>query len=278
VGSGVVGVLIAGLDPFYLPLIRGIEEAAGRAGLLALVADTQDSAERAAELTRRLAVRGIDGLIEVSVGAQSPNGSSRSRASPRASIPTVYVDQPDRGGHSFVFDAARGADEATRHLLDHGHRRVAIIAPRASRPNVRGLVDGWQAALRARGVRPAPEDIVEVAGFTIEDGRAGLARLLDGPRPPGAVFAAAARLALGALVEARRRGLSVPGDIALAGYTDIESAQLVDPPLTMVAVPAHEAGLRAMETLRDLIAGRRVAPRRHVLGVELVVRGSCGRH
>lgn len=278
VGSGVVGVLIGGLDPFYLQLIRGIEEAAGRAGMLALVADTQDSAERAAELTRRLAVRGIDGLIEVSVGAPAAASSSRSRASPRSSIPTVYVDQPDRGGHSLVFDAARGAEEATRHLLDHGHRQVAIIAPSASRPNVRGIVDGWRAALQARGVRPAPEHAVEVGGFTIEDGRAGLGRLMDGPGRPDAVFAASARLALGALVEARHRRLAVPGDIALAGYTDIESAQLVDPPLTMIEVPAHEAGVRAMDTLADLIAGRPVAPRRHVLGVQLVVRGSCGQH
>lgn len=278
VGSGVVGVLIAGLDPFYLPLVRGIEEVAGRAGLLVLLADTQDSVERAAELTRRLAVRGMDGLIAVSVGGPSPDARSGPRASPRGSMPIVYVDQPDRRGHSFVFDAARGGKEATRHLLDHGHRQVAMIAPPTRWPNVRELVDGWQAALRARGVRPAPEDLVEVAGYTIEDGRSGLGRLLDGPRPPSAVFAAGATIALGALDEARRRGLSVPGDLALAGYTDIEPAQLVDPPLTMVAVPAHEAGLRAMETLRDLIAGRRVAPRRQVLGVELVVRGSCGRH
>jgi DNA-binding LacI/PurR family transcriptional regulator len=129
-----------------------------------------------------------------------------------------------------------------------------------------------------RGLRPG---LVFMTKWPGSRSRMGVPRspgLLDGPRPPGAVFAAAARPALGALVEARRRRLSVPGDIALAGYTDIESAQLVDPPLTMVNVPAHEAGVRAMETLVDLIAGRRVAPRRHVLGVELVVRGSCGQH
>ena len=86
-------------------------------------------------------------------------------------------------------------------------------------------------------------------------------------------------LALGALQEARARGLKVPGKLALAGCMDFPSAALMEPPLTMVSVPAREMGMQAMRILSDLIQGRKVQTlRRTVLDVELVVRESCGRH
>jgi DNA-binding LacI/PurR family transcriptional regulator len=143
---------------------------------------------------------------------------------------------------------------------------------------VRDVYEGYVAALEDSGAELEPELVSEVEEFSIEAGRTGLARLLDRPDPPSAVFAAAETLALGALQEARSRGLKVPGKLALAGYIDSPSAALVEPPLTMVSVPAREMGMQAMRILSDLIQGRKVRPRRTVLDVELVVRESCGRH
>ena len=95
---------------------------------------------------------------------------------------------------------------------------------------------------------------------------------------PSAVFVAGEALTLGALQEAKARGLEVPGDLALLGYTDSSTAELVEPPLTMASVPAREIGVRAMHTLSELIGGKKPRPRRVVLGVDLIVRGSCGLH
>ena len=92
-----------------------------------------------------------------------------------------------------------------------------------------------------------------------------MARLLALPDPPTAVFAGGSTLALGAMAEARSRGLQVPRDLAIVGYTDSPLATLVDPPLTMVEVPAHEIGLRAMRTLSDLIQGKEPRRQRTVL-------------
>jgi DNA-binding LacI/PurR family transcriptional regulator len=80
------------------------------------------------------------------------------------------------------------------------------------------------------------------------------------------------------LQEARERGISIPRDLAVAGYTDSPTAAIVDPPLTMVAVPAREIGVQAMRRLAALIEGGDPRPRRSVLGVELIVRQSCGPH
>jgi DNA-binding LacI/PurR family transcriptional regulator len=92
------------------------------------------------------------------------------------------------------------------------------------------------------------------------------------------VFAAGEVLTLGVVQEARARALDVPSQLAVIGYADSPAATLIEPPLTMVSVPADRAGALAMRTLRDLIVGTKPSPQRIVLDTELVVRASCGSH
>jgi len=275
-GVNTVAVLIAGLDPFYLPLLRGIDDVAGEQGTLVLIADTRDSPALAERMIHRLSARGVDGIIAVSVGGIAESDRRRQE---RARVPPiVYVDQPDRKGYSLLFDGHAAGYAATRHLREHGHDRIGIVTAPLSWPNVREVYEGYAHALEDAPGRLSPELVSEVGEFTMEAGSAGLARLLDLPTPPTAVFAAGEVLALGALGEARRRGLEVPGQLAIVGNTDSPATMLVDPPLTMVAVPAREIGIRAMRILSDLIRGKAPRPRRTVLDVELVLRDSCGPH
>jgi LacI family transcriptional regulator len=274
-GVNTVAVLIGGLDPFYLPLLRGIEDVAGERGMLVLIVDTRDSPSLAAAVTRRLTARGVDGIIAVSVGdlpANEPGHQGRRQP------PIVYVDQPDRRGFSLLFDGAAAGHLATSHLCGHGHDRVGFLTAPLSLPNVAEVYEGHRRALTDAGRRVSPALLSEVPDFTVEAGRAGLARLLDSPEPPSAVVTTSSNLALGAMYEARSRGLRVPRDLAIVGYTDSPLAPLVDPALTVVEVPAREIGLRAMRTLADLVDGRRPRRRRTVLPVELLVRDSCGSH
>lgn len=278
-GSHAVGVLIAGLDPFYLPLLAGIEEVAAHYGLLVLLVDTHDSTDRAAAMIRRLIARGVDGLIAVSVGGiDRADDAVPDRHARRGLPPIVYVDQPERPGHSFVFDAERGGYLATRHLLDHGHERVAMLTAPLDLANMGVLHSGYRQALSSAGKTASEPVVIEVAGFDLDSGRTGLDLLLESSDRPTAVFAAGANLALGAIDQARRHGVRVPDDLAVVGYGDMETARLVEPPLTMVILPAREIGLRAMTTLQRLIGGVDVTPERVVLEVELTVRASCGPH
>jgi LacI family transcriptional regulator len=274
-GSDTVAVLVGGLDPFYLPLVRGIEDVAAAYGMLVLIGDTHDTQTVAEALVRRLVARGVAGIIAASFGAvSSPRG--RRRDGGDMVPPIVYVDQPERTGYVLVFDGIAAGASATRHLLDHGHRRIGIIMASLVLPNERQVHDGYRSALEAAGACCDPELVSEVGEFSVAAGRAGLARLLDLDDPPSAVFVTGEILAHGALAEARARAVAVPGDLAIAGYTDSPTAALVDPPLTMVAVPAREIGMRAMETLAACLAGKDPRPRRQVFGVSLVVRRSCG--
>jgi DNA-binding LacI/PurR family transcriptional regulator len=275
-GLNTVAVLIAGLDPFYLPLLRGIEDAAAEQGTLVVIADARDSPTLADAMIRRLIARGVDGIIAVSVGGI--DNKSRGRPSRARVPPVVYVDQPDRAGHVFVFDGHGAGYAATRHLHDHGHERIALVTAPLSWPNVRQVYDGYAHALEDAGGGAAPTLVSEVGEFSVDAGRRGMARLLDLPDSPPAVFAAGEVLALGVLHEARQRGLDVPRELAIIGYTDSPTTELVEPPLTMVSVPAREIGIRAMRTLSDLIGGKKPRPARTVLDVELVLRDSCGPH
>jgi LacI family transcriptional regulator len=275
-GSNTVAVLIGGLDPFYLSLLRGIEDEAMDQGTLVLVADTRDSPELAEAIVRRLIARGVNGIIAVSVGgladAVTPGSAA---ASGQAGPPIVYVDQPDRKGHVLLFDADRAGYLATQHLVEHGHEQIGIVTAPRLWPNVRDVYNGYLRALEERGLTPL---VAEVDEFTIEAGRAGLTQLLELPDPPSAVFAAGAVLALGVFGEARSRGMELPRDLAIVGYTDLPTAALLDPPLTMVSVPARGIGVRAMRTLDRLIRTGEHRPSRTVLDVDLVVRASCGSH
>ncbi len=273
-GVNTIAVLIGGLDPFYLPLLRAIEEVASERGTLVLIADACDSVSLANAMTRRLVARGVDGIIAASIG-DLPDGSRRRG---RTSLPIVYVDQPGRGGYSLVFDADGAGYAATHHLQEHGHDRVGFITAPLAWANVAEVYRGYLRAHEDAGAGPATDLVSEVPEFSIEAGRTAMARLLSLPDPPSAVFAGGAALALGAMAEARSRGLSVPGDLAVVGYTDSPLATLVDPPLTMVEVPAREIGLQAMRTLSLLIQGKKPRRRRTVLPTRLVVRDSCGSH
>ena len=278
-GTNTIAVLVAGLDPFYLPLLRGIEDAASERGTLVLVADTRDSSSLANAMTRRLVARGVDGIIAVSVGDLPDHQPGHQPGHKDDHLPPiVYIDQPGRQGYSLLFDAPGAGHAATRHLVEHGHTRVGLITAPLSWPNVAEVHRGYLQALADTGHRPSPELVSEVPEFSIDAGHAGLDRLLALPDPPTAVLAAGSTLAFGATAAARMRGMQVPDDLAIIGYTDSPVATLLSPPLTMVEVPAREIGLRAARILSALIDGKKPRPRRTVLSTQLIVRDSCGPH
>src|SRR5262245_45774680 len=178
-GTDTVGVVIGGLHPFYLPLLRGIEEVAAEQGTLVLVADAQDTVVLARAMIRRLIARGVDGIVAVSIGGLD-DGEAVAAASHVP--PIVYVDQPRQTGHVLLFDGHRGGYLATRHLIEHGHERIGIVTPPLSWPNVREVYNGYVEALDGR--LDGNPLLSEVSEFSIEAGRLGLAQLLEAQDAP----------------------------------------------------------------------------------------------
>ncbi|MGV9555454.1 LacI family DNA-binding transcriptional regulator [Streptomyces sp. NPDC003522] len=174
-------------------------------------------------------------------------------------------------------DNTGAAREATAHLLARGRRRIAVVgrqtAPHAATSATR--LTGHRQALAAAGLTPDEALAPPVAAYHRADGVAAAHALLDLPEPPDAVFCFADTLAEGVLHAARERGLSVPGDLAVVGFDDIEAARYTAPPLTTVAPDKRELARLAVAALLRAVDGVRTdRPRVLAAGHRLVVRES----
>ncbi|HJQ29852.1 MAG TPA: substrate-binding domain-containing protein, partial [Rubrobacter sp.] len=164
---------------------------------------------------------------------------------------------------------------ATRHLLGLGHRRIATVTGSGGRQVTSMRLKGYERALEEVGVTYDPA-LVESGDWEADGAYEATLRLLD--RSPGitAFYAQNDTMAFGVMSALHERGLGVPEDCAVVGCDDIPMAAHAIPPLTTVHVPFFETGETAVRLLLDIIAGREEKPRRVLLPVRLVRRGSCG--
>jgi LacI family repressor for deo operon, udp, cdd, tsx, nupC, and nupG len=273
--SHTVGVIIPSFhNPFYHAILQGVEEVARQDNSLLFVCHTHDDAGEGRRFYGQLAAKGVDGVIVASHEiVQYP---SNEVIGPQ--LPLVTVDWPDSQGYVVLLDLEDAGYQATRHLLEHGHRRVGLITFKFDISNVRPVNQGYYRALREAAIEPQESWIAPIYGFDIPAGQEAVRALLSQPNPPSAIFAITDLLALGAMQAIREAGLRVPEDIALVGFNDIPLAALVEPQLTTVAAPAYAVGVEAMKMLRSLIAGKPPERRRILLPTTLVVRQSCGGH
>jgi LacI family xylobiose transport system transcriptional regulator len=191
-------------------------------------------------------------------------------------IPFVIVDpagDPEPGVPSVGSANWSGGVAATQHLIDHGHRRIALITgPEDMMCSVARLA-GYRSALGLAGIEVEPE-LIRFGDFHVEGGQRHAAELLDAPSPPTAIFAGSDLQALGVLEAARMRGIRVPEQLSVVGYDDIPVARWSSPALTTVHQPLQRMGQEAVRLLMRLREGDTTTPTRMDLGVNLVVRQS----
>jgi LacI family transcriptional regulator len=194
----------------------------------------------------------------------------------RSELPTVGVDVELEGpATSYVIsDNVDGASRAVRHFHSIGHRRVATITGMLDTRTGGDRLRGYRQALQACGLAYRDE-YVAYGDFYVESGRRAMADLLALDEPPTAVFAASDMMALGAIRAAGDAGLSVPADVSVIGFDDIQLADHMNPPLTTVRQDKAGLGAAAGSALTRLIDGELdVVTQSTVLPVELVRRGS----
>jgi DNA-binding LacI/PurR family transcriptional regulator len=168
-----------------------------------------------------------------------------------------------------------GGRAATRHLIELGHRRIAMISGSDRILCCRARLDGYHAALEAAGLPTDPALVVR-AELTREDGRAAAATLLAGPDRPSAIFTANDLQALGVYLAAREAGLRIPEDLSVVGFDDLPVVAWVDPPLTTVHQPLTEMAIAATELALALGRGEPAPQVGLEIGTTLTVRASTG--
>jgi DNA-binding LacI/PurR family transcriptional regulator len=203
--------------------------------------------------------------------------SAAERAQLRAKgIPFVVFDPTAEVPDDVPFVGATnwsGGRAATRHLLELGHRRIAMIAGPDHVLCCRARLDGYRAAMDAAGLLPDPA-LVARAGLTREDGRAAAAGLLSRPCRPTAVFCANDLQALGVYQAARAAGLRIPADLSVVGFDDLPVVAWVDPPMTTVHQPLTEMAVAATELALMLGRGEPAPQAGLEIGTTLTVRES----
>jgi LacI family transcriptional regulator len=260
-------------NPFYPVFARGVQDVLRAGDYHTLLCNTDSREEEERAFLDEAISRRLDGIVFMGYWV-SPEELLAVAA---AGIAVVNLGE---GIADAPIDSVRSTDEegardATAFLLERYGSAVALIDGTMFAPVARARTSGYHDALRSAGVRALPEYEVS-EDFTREGGARGMATLLDLPHPPRAVFCANDQIAIGALHEALRRGLSVPGDIAIAGFDDIDAASMVQPRLTTVHNSPDELGARCGELLLSRMTGEFTGPGRdELIPAELVVRESA---
>jgi LacI family transcriptional regulator, xylobiose transport system transcriptional regulator len=191
-------------------------------------------------------------------------------------IPLVALDPTGQPLHSTPSVGATnwsGGLSATQHLLDLGHRRIAILTGPADYLCSRARLDGYRAAMDAAGV-PVDPQLIKVGKFCVADGLSFGTDLLALADPPTAIFASNDLQAIGVYEAARRAAVAIPGQLSVVGFDDVEYARWSGPPLTTVRQPLVEMGATAARLVLTLAAGDRPAQTRVELATTLVLRES----
>ena len=271
-----IGVAMPMIGGWYFSqVLVGVEAVLAPAGFDLLVYAAAGPEDRRRFLSDALPVhQRIDGLVLVDLAL--PDDDVGAWASSRVCL--VTIGQTTDPFPSVTVDDRAGAATAARHLLNLGHREIAIIDAVAEdrfQFTVPGLRrEGFDDALAERGLVVRPEHVAQGL-FTVDSGRAAMDALLATATPPTAVFAASDEMAIGAMHSARQHGLSIPGDLSIVGFDDHDLAAAVG--LTTVRQPVVDIGGRAAALLLAEVAAGEPGGAHVVMPTQLIVRDSTRR-
>jgi DNA-binding LacI/PurR family transcriptional regulator len=256
--------------PAFTERLRGVEYALADSEYDLILFNVETTAKRDAyfqDVPRR---ERFDGLLIVSLSPR--NGEVKHLL--QAAVPTVLLDARHPDLSRVVIDDVAGGRLATQHLIDMGHRKIGFVGDELENPfnfiSSRDRYEGYRQALAEASI--TFQDYHRQGEHGREPARQMASDLLATSDPPTAIVAASDTQAFGALEAARDAGLKVPGDLSVIGYDDIEIAEYLG--LTTIRQPLFALGVEGVELLLDSIANPPPAPRRVLLPVELVVRGT----
>jgi len=274
--TNMLGMVIPDItNPFFPGVVRGVEDVAYKRSFRVILCNADNDPSKEASYVRELRSYHIAGLLIIPSGGADIAGQLGVYGS--ASVPVVCIDRVPDGwkGDAVLVANAEGAYLATRHLIQMGHKRLAVIAGPLKLTNSAERLKGFMRALNEAGLDIDPE-FVQEAAFDTESGyRAGLRVLRMLPRPT-AILACNDLMAFGVLQAARELKLQCPEDLSIAGFDSLEFTKFTDPSLTSVYQPGYQLGATAARLLLERVDGMRSGPKKVFLPTELKQRNSVG--
>ncbi len=276
--SRTVGLIIPNItNPYFPMLVRGVEDALNQSGYSLLLCNSCGDIVKEKNYVRVLMEKGVDGVI---LDSAEPDCDCQVELLEQNDVPFVLLDRLIEGGSrrfGVVVDNRRGARLAAEHLFSRaGCSLFFLNGPAELSQSVlrrAGVEDVW----REKGLSADSLNILN-GDYSVESGYRltsdVLDRANDGRLPFNALFACNDLMAVGAIRALKEHGISVPAQVEVIGFDDIELAHLVEPPLSTVSQPALAMGARSAELLLRLIDGKTPRPKTVILMPKLVLRGT----
>lgn len=273
--STVVGLVVpTSSSTLFGETIHGVQDVTAETGFSVIQGATRYDAVTEEALIDSLLERHVHALILTGMTSANEDRIRRLARNGWTRVVVVWEKPGSDPGISYVgIDNRSAAERMTEHLIALGHCRIGlIVGPYSRQARVRHRLEGYRDALEKAGIAFDPDLVMERRPDLME-GREAMDSLMGMEVRPTAVFAASDLLAIGALKAARLRGLSVPGDVSIAGFDDMNFGAYQDPPITTVRVEAYRIGQLAGQIAVEPIG---TPERSYCLDCDLVIRSSTG--
>ncbi len=275
--TGFIALAVPGLDnPYFVELARYVIQAAAAQKWTVLIEQTGGDHDPESEVVGGITPYLVDGIVLHPESLTSADLAGRSDSTP---IVLVGEKSLDHVADHVAADNVGAALELTDHLLQSGRRRIATIGLERETDFMTSALrcEGYRTALDLAGVMVSPELAISVERYRRADGAVAMAALMARTEPPDAVVCFNDVLAIGALSYLNQRGVRVPGQVAVAGFDNIDESPYSSPPLTSIAWDTKRIAEEAIRLLAERQGAPDDMPRREIsVGYTLVVRGSSG--
>jgi LacI family transcriptional regulator, repressor for deo operon, udp, cdd, tsx, nupC, and nupG len=259
-------------NPFYLEIIKGIEQVAISQNYNILLCETDSNPQKENIYFDLVRKKMADGIISMDPAV---NVETLKKLAENYAIIQCSEYEECTGIPYVTIDNEEASYRAVKHLIQIGHHKIALINADEKYLFARQRKMGYKRALEENGITLKNEYIIPAQQLGFENGQHAMKKILNLQDRPTAVFAVSDLLAIGALKEINAAGLHVPNDIAVVGFDKIDFSNMTNPTLTTIAQPMHKMGTVAARMLIEKIKGEEVES--IILDHELVIRESTSR-
>ncbi len=274
-----IGVIVCEIaNSYFSQIINGIESIAYNNGYNVIIAQSRESFDREVLNLQYLTSRSIDGLI-ISISTETKDFAYLKELHLKG-MPIVFFDRivSEIETHKVIADNFTGGYNATIHLINSGYQRIATVSNPELLSITKERLAGYKAALANHGM-PIDESLIKYCqhgGMIVSEVEEAVNELFHLKNKPDAIFASADKLTTNCLRILKAKGISVPADIGLIGFSNTDLTELLDPPLSVIKQPAFEMGEETMNLLLQLIESKRPVTdfETKVFPTELLIRGS----
>lgn len=269
-----IGVIVPNLDYVMATMVKGIDEVALEAGYTVMVCQSNESYGREIVNTRRLLDSLVDGFI-VSVSSETKVFDHLKKIQQK-NMPMVVFDRvsTDLVAPKVKLDNVEGGFIATEHLIEQGYKNIAILAGPKNLTISNDRLEGYLKAIKKYKLKPYGESIAH-CNFNQQDAYEATHDLLKQKKRPDAIFTISDRMAIGAMLAIKEKGLRMPTDIGLVGFNNEPVTSLVSPTISSVDQPAFELGKATAKLfIEQMNSDEDMSSVEHVFKPKLIVRES----